>query len=143
MRRISMMISPITSSATERVLENGALKTGIPRLRAAFQFHLIGADRKAADCDQTVGSGENLLGQLRTRANADDMRRRNRLDQIGLVQCFRQMCDIGVAGGFEIFHGGLADAFQKKNIDAITGEGEAFGHFGSFQAETADGRFTT
>ncbi len=30
MRRISMMISAIVNSATERVLENGALKTGMP-----------------------------------------------------------------------------------------------------------------
>ncbi len=34
-RRISMMISPITSSATERVLEYGALNTGMPRRFAA------------------------------------------------------------------------------------------------------------
>ena len=35
MPRISMMIWPITSSATLRVLENGALKTGIARRRAS------------------------------------------------------------------------------------------------------------
>ena len=33
--RSSITISPMTSSATLRVLENGALKTGMPRLRAA------------------------------------------------------------------------------------------------------------
>ena len=35
MPRISMMISASTSSATLRVLENGALNTGTPRLAAA------------------------------------------------------------------------------------------------------------
>ena len=35
MPRISMMISARTSSATLRVLENGALKTGTPRCIAA------------------------------------------------------------------------------------------------------------
>ena len=35
MPRISMMIWPSTSSATLRVLENGALKTGIARRRAS------------------------------------------------------------------------------------------------------------
>jgi len=35
MRRSSMTISPITNSATLRVFENGALKTGTPHLRAA------------------------------------------------------------------------------------------------------------
>ncbi|GJD92812.1 hypothetical protein BHAOGJBA_6374 [Methylobacterium hispanicum] len=35
MRRKSITISPMTSSATERVLEKGALKTGMPRPRAA------------------------------------------------------------------------------------------------------------
>ncbi|CFW38401.1 Uncharacterised protein [Bordetella pertussis] len=34
-RRSSRMASPSTSSATERVLENGALKTGTPRIMAA------------------------------------------------------------------------------------------------------------
>ena len=37
MWRISMMISPKTSSATERVLEYGALKTGMPKRFAAFK----------------------------------------------------------------------------------------------------------
>ncbi len=35
MRRISMTISASVNSATERVLEKGALNTGMPRLRAA------------------------------------------------------------------------------------------------------------
>ena len=35
MRRISMTISAMVSSATERVLENGALKTGMPMVRQA------------------------------------------------------------------------------------------------------------
>ena len=35
--RIKSKISPNTNSATERVLENGALNTGIPRIFAALR----------------------------------------------------------------------------------------------------------
>ena len=60
MRRISMTISPMVSSATVRVLEKGALKTGMPRMRAeGGEVDLIGADAEAADRNQPVGGREN------------------------------------------------------------------------------------
>ena len=51
-RRASAMISPITSSTTLRVLENGALKTATPRSAAVAEVDLVGADAEAADRQQ-------------------------------------------------------------------------------------------
>ncbi len=48
------MISASTSSATLRVLENGALKTGMPRVLRGVEIHLVGADAEAADADQAL-----------------------------------------------------------------------------------------
>ena len=56
MPRISMMISPITSSATLRVFENGALKTGIAAPARRLERDLVGADAEAAHGDQPVGA---------------------------------------------------------------------------------------
>ena len=55
MRRSSMTISPMTSSATLRVLENGALNTGMPSRLGGIEIDLVGADAEAADRDQPVG----------------------------------------------------------------------------------------
>ena len=55
-----MTISPITSSATLRVLENGALNTGMPLPARGVEIDLVGADAEAADRDQPVGGGENI-----------------------------------------------------------------------------------
>ena len=61
MRRSSMTISPITSSATLRVLENGALNTGTPDAARGVDVDLIDADAEAADRDQPVG-GSSTAG---------------------------------------------------------------------------------
>ena len=52
MPRISMMISASTSSATLRVLENGALKTGMPRPRAACRSIWLVPMQKAPIADE-------------------------------------------------------------------------------------------
>jgi hypothetical protein len=53
MPRSSITISPITSSATERVLEKGALKTGMPRA-GGLEVHLVRADAEAPDRHEPV-----------------------------------------------------------------------------------------
>ena len=60
MRRSSMTISPMTSSATLRVLEKGALKTGMPGAARGVEVDLVGADAEAADRDQPVGRADDL-----------------------------------------------------------------------------------
>ncbi len=72
-RRSSMTISPITSSATLRVLENGALKTGTPILLRGVEIDLVGADAETADRHQPVGGFENLRRDMRARTDAEHM----------------------------------------------------------------------
>ncbi len=55
MRRSSMTISPITSSATLRVLEYGALNTGMPRARAAARSTWLVPTLKQPTTHQPVG----------------------------------------------------------------------------------------
>ena len=51
-RRASAMISAITSSTTLRVLEKGALKTGMPCAGGGGEIDLVGADAEGTDCLQ-------------------------------------------------------------------------------------------
>jgi hypothetical protein len=72
MRRSSITISPIVSSATLRVFENGALKTGRPRARAVLEVDLVGPDAEAADGGQIGQRVEQRGGDFRARADAED-----------------------------------------------------------------------
>ena len=63
-----MTISAMVSSATLRVLENGALNTGMPMRRGGVEVHLVGADREAADGDQRrMPSSAAALSRVRER----------------------------------------------------------------------------
>ena len=91
----------MTSSATLRVLENGALKTGMPRCAGGVEIDLVGADAEAADRDQPVGGVENLGGDLGARADAEQMHALDGLPQRVAVERLRQPLDAGIAGGAE------------------------------------------
>ena len=52
--RVIEMISAMASSTTERVLENGALKTATPGLRGGGEVDLVGADAEGADGGQAA-----------------------------------------------------------------------------------------
>jgi hypothetical protein len=56
--RSSSSSSPITSSATERVLENGALNRNTA-FRGRVQINLVGTDAEAADRNQLFRRGNN------------------------------------------------------------------------------------
>ena len=86
-----MTISAIVSSATLRVLENGALKTGTPLRCGGVEVDLVGADAEAADRHQPVGRLDHVSGELRARADAEQVhaaegllqRRRHRAPSAG------------------------------------------------------------
>lgn len=117
------------------------IEEGDKEIEGRFKLKMIGEERKEEEWDKKVGRGENIIGKLSKRENEDDMRRRNRIDKIGIVKWFRKMCEIGVEGGFEILKGGMDDELKKKKIDEIKGEGEELGNFGSLKDEKEDGRF--
>src|SRR3954452_14768415 len=65
MRRSSITISPITSSATLRVEHRNAA------LARRQQIDLVGADAEAADGEKLVGRFQHLIGDLGARADAE------------------------------------------------------------------------
>ena len=72
--RASMMISAMISSATLRVLENGALNTGTPRRLAAREVDLVGADAEAADARAGAAPASSTRGgDLRLAADAEQV----------------------------------------------------------------------
>ena len=86
MPRSSITTSPITSSATLRVLEKGALKTGMPRRAGGVEVHLVGADAEAPHGDQPVGRRQGLAAQLGAGADAEHVDALQRLAQRRAVQ---------------------------------------------------------
>ena len=122
-----MTISPITSSATLRVFENGALKTGTPIAARGVDVDLIGADVEAADRDQPVGGGEHLGVDLRARADADHVHALDRLPQRLALERLRQALDAGIAGRLHQLDGAVVDALEQQDPDPVFGERELRG----------------
>jgi hypothetical protein len=63
---------------------------------------------------------EHALGQLRARADADEVRFGDARLQLVLFQRFGVKLDIGVARLLEGLHCALADAFQQQHADVLT-----------------------
>jgi hypothetical protein len=82
MPRSSKMASASTSSATDRVLEYGALNTAMPRSRAAFRSTWLVPMQKQPTATSFLSVewrvGKHLFGQLGARADAHEMARRLR-----------------------------------------------------------------
>lgn len=71
--RNSSSSSPITSSATERVFENGALNTGIPRFAAASRSTRVCSDTETANSDQFFCGVDHVFSQMGTGSQADEV----------------------------------------------------------------------
>ena len=97
MRRSSMTISPMTNSATLRVLEKGALKIGTPKPLRRVEINLVDANAEAADGDQPVGGAEDFRRDPRARADAEDMHALDRFDERLAVERLRQPFEVAVA----------------------------------------------
>jgi hypothetical protein len=68
MRRISMTISAMVSSATERVLENGALNTGMPMvLQAAMSTWLVPTEKQPTATSDLTPSITAAVRRVRER----------------------------------------------------------------------------
>ena len=117
------MISASTSSATLRVLENGALKTGNAAVLRGVQVHLIGADAEAADADEPGGVLQYTSRQLRSRADTHEIGVRDGLDQFRLGERLRMRFDPGITVGAESFDGARVDAFEQQDLDFALVEG--------------------
>ena len=94
----SMMISPITSSATLRVLEKGALKTGIAwRSAASRSTWSVPMQKQPTAISRSAGT-ERLRRDLGARADAEEVHAFEPLRQLGFAQGRGQAGDAGVAG---------------------------------------------
>ncbi len=76
-----MTISAIVSSATLRVLENGALNTGMPMSRAASRSTWLVPTEKQPMAISVALPVEHLGGELRARADAEHADALQRLAQ--------------------------------------------------------------
>lgn len=70
--RNSSSSSPITSSATERVFENGALNTGI-RALPPHPDQLVCSDTETANSDQFFCGVDHVFSQMGTGSQADEV----------------------------------------------------------------------
>ena len=99
MRRISMTISAIVSSATERVLENGALKTGMPMARqAARSTWLVPTEKQPIATSDLMPSIASAVIWVRERMPSRRTPSEG-LAQLRAVEGLGAPVDLGVAGG--------------------------------------------
>ena len=89
-----MTISPITSSATLRVLEKGALKTGMPRWRAASRSTWLVPMQKQPTAISRSAAASTSAVELGARADAEQVDAVERLAQGIPVQRLGQALDI-------------------------------------------------
>ena len=80
------------ASIGERRVEDGNAA-----LLSRLQIHLVGADAEAAHADQPRGVCENGIGQLRGRADANEIRIANRLQELVFRKRFRMAFEVRVA----------------------------------------------
>ena len=119
MPRISMMISPITSSATLRVLEKGALNTGMPRLRAERRSTWLVPMQKQPTAIRRSAASSTGVGELGAAANAEHVDAAEGIDQRGPVERGFQAGDVVVAGLGKPGDGAVMHAFEQQDPDVL------------------------
>ena len=123
MRRISMTISAMVSSATERVLENGALKTGMPMVRqAARSTWLVPTEKQPTATSALTPSTTSAVSWVRERMPSRRTPLVEGLAQLRGVERLGAPVDLGVAGGLEEVDGRLGDALQQQDPDLVLGQ---------------------
>src|SRR3990167_7600381 len=112
MPRISRMASASTSSATERVLENGALNTAMPRSRAAARSTWLVPMQK-----------QPTAARRWARADAHEMRVGDLGQQLVVGQGAGQALDLAVARRAKHLDGRGVDALQQQEADLVLVDG--------------------
>ena len=111
----------MTSSATLRVLLNGALKTGTPRCFARREIDLVGADAEAADREQTLARVERLRGDARLAADAEHVDAAGEaLGELVLLQRLPDRFDLEAFGREDLVRGGV-DVLEQEDLDLVLG----------------------
>jgi hypothetical protein len=87
------------------------------------EIDLVGADAETADCDQSLGFGKHICGQLRARPDADQMGVRDATLELRLRQRLLVELDVRVASRLERLTRAEADAFEQQHLDVLLGKG--------------------
>ena len=85
-------------------------------------IHLVGADAEAPDRDQPVGGFDNFRGDLRPRADAEQMHALDGFLQLVPIERLRQPRHAGIARSRHHIHGAVVDTFQQQHPDLVLGE---------------------
>jgi hypothetical protein len=107
------MTSAMTSSATE-----GRVEHGDALLRCRLKVDLVCSNAEAADDDQVLGLLQHPLGELRLRADADDMHIADLLNQLVLWQAGLDRLDL-VALVFEDLHASIVYVLEQQDLDVL------------------------
>ncbi len=110
----------------------GRIEDGNAALAGRGNVDLIHADAEAADRHELRRGGQHVGGDLRARADADDMRLRQRLAQVLAVERPGQALDIREAGGREQVDGGFVDAFEQQYAKVLAVGDDGVDHGVSF-----------
>ena len=100
------------------VAERGVEHRNAPRA-GGRQIDLVGADAKAADREQRVGSPQRRLGQPRAAADAEQVHAGEGLGQRGTLQRPWQTRHVGDAGAGEQVHSAVRDALEQQDAHPI------------------------
>jgi len=106
------MISPSASSATERLLLCGSLKTAMPRWLQAARVDLVHADAERADREQLGSRLQGRPGDVGLRADAQERDVAQFVLQLVFAERAREALDLEPRAG-EVGLGGAADALQQ------------------------------
>ena len=131
MRRSSMTISPMTSSATLRVFEKGALKTGMPACRGSSRSTWFVPTLKQPTAISLFAAARTFGRQLRPGADAEQVDALQRFDQMSLVEGRLEMCQVGVAGAPDQLDSAVVHSLEQKNADLVFLKREHLAHVSS------------
>ena len=116
------MISASTSSATLRVLEKGALKTGMPRLRAHSRSTWLVPIQKQPMATVSGGAAKNVGGQVGGGTDADEKCALQRFREGVAGKRLGVRDDVGVPVAAQHSRGIGMHAFQQDDFDFALGE---------------------
>ena len=90
-----------------------------PAPARGVEVHLVGADAETSDRDQPVRGVENIRGDLRARADAEQMHALDGLPERIALERLGQARHVGIAGSLDQLHGAVVDAFEEQDPDLV------------------------
>lgn len=118
-----MRYSPVTSSVTLLVLENGALNTGMPWRDADSRSTWLVPMQKLTDSAELLGGVKHVIGKMSAGTDADEMNILDLLDELIVIKRALQILYLVVAGAVKRINRTRVDALKEKNLDLVFVQG--------------------